>query len=95
MLLLINYFPDHWKIGELVYFLKARKYRNIASLYRPITLFPIFGKVFENLLLRLNFYLSFLTNVSYSQHGFVELKSTESAIQEALSSIDRNIQDGC
>lgn len=71
----INYFQDHSKIEELVYFLKAGKNRDLASSDWEITLMPFFGKISEKLLLK-RYKISFiLTNVSYSQHDSQEHKS--------------------
>lgn len=51
-LLHLNYFPEPWKIGEAVYFLKKGKPPEETSSYRPITLLPVFGKVLEKIVLR-------------------------------------------
>lgn len=94
-LLYLNYFPKAWKIGELVYFLKPGKPPDDPGSYRPISLLPIMGKVFEKLLLRrINHSLFSSRGLLTTQHGFVENKSTETAVQEVLSHIDLNIQQG-
>lgn len=87
----LNYFPSAWKLGELVFFRKEHKPENIPSSFRPITLLPVFGKVYEKLLLRrIQHDLHHLGTLTGKQHGFVELHSTESAMQYALSLIDLN-----
>ena len=94
-LLDLNYFPTAWKKGELVYFKKEGKPDGIASSYRPITLLPILGKVFEKLVLkRLNYHLA--QNIHFLsgfQHGFRELRSTETALLSAISRIKLNKQN--
>ena len=90
-LLCLNYFPKAWKVGELVYFKKAGKPTNQESSYRPISLLPILGKIFEKLLLnRMNFHLLHNRTLSNRQHGFRELHSTETAILKVLNKIKIN-----
>lgn len=85
----INYFPEDWKIGEAVYFLKGDKSPDLATSYRPISLLSVFGKVFEKIILkRLNYFLNDPNRLFNSQHGFQENKSTETAIKEVFSQID-------
>ena len=88
-LLELNYFPDAWKIGELVYFKKEGKPAALATSYRPITLLPVLGKVFEKLILkRINHHLYHANTLSGKQHGFRELRSTESALLSAISLVE-------
>lgn len=90
-LLELNYFPVAWKRGELVFFRKEGRDPTLASSYRPITLLPILGKVFEKMLLRrIHHFLLNFNGLSQRQHGFQSLKSTESAINVALSFISLN-----
>lgn len=49
----LNYFPLDWKRRELVYFLKPNKKPEKPDSYRPILLLPVFGKVYEKLLLKI------------------------------------------
>ena len=87
----LNYFPRAWKEGELVFFRKEGKPPHLASSYRPITLLPIFGKVYEKLLLkRIHHHLSTTNVLSGKQHGFVERRSTETALNLLLSLISLN-----
>lgn len=88
-LLQLNYFPKDWKIGELVFFKKEGKSETSAHSYRPISLLPIFGKIYEKLLQkRINYQLNNSPKIEANQHGFIEGKSAETAIQEVLSLID-------
>jgi hypothetical protein len=47
----LGYFPDKWKIGKIVAIPKPNKKVRLASSYRPITLLPTTGKLFEKLIL--------------------------------------------
>lgn len=88
-LIKLNYFPNDWKIGEAVYFLKKVKTPEDSNSYRPITLLPIFGKVLEKIILkRINYELEQNHTTFNSQHGFQEGKSTETALQELVSNLD-------
>lgn len=72
-LLHLNYFPNDWKIDELVFSLKLRKPTKEADSYRPIALLPIFGKVFEKLLLcRINYSLKVKGEKFIGQQGSTE-----------------------
>lgn len=85
----LNYFPDKWKIGEVVYFHKKGKPVDEPSSYRPITLLPIFGKILEKIILRrINYELSKEPSTFNSQHGFLEGRSTETALQDLFSQLD-------
>lgn len=93
-LLKLNYFPAAWKEGELVYFLKEGKPPELHTSYRPITLLPILGKIYEKLILkRINFYLHTTNVLSGLQHGFTDQHSTETALNTSLSYVDLNKQN--
>jgi hypothetical protein len=47
----LSYFPTTWKIGKVVPIPKPGKDHSLPSSYRPITLLPTFGKMFEKLIL--------------------------------------------
>ena len=80
-----NYFPRAWKVGELVFFKKEGKDPSSYNSYRPITLLPILGKIFEKLILKRIFRFLTTTNpLSGLQHGFIEKRSTETALEALL-----------
>lgn len=90
-LLYLNYFPKQWKIGELVYFLKPNRPQNEADSYRPLSLLPTLGKVYEKMLLkRINYSISQSqqNKLNRAQHGFTEGCSTETALQDLMSQIE-------
>lgn len=51
-ILRLQYFPSQWKCAEIIMVLKPSKPINEVSSYRPISLLPIFSKIFERLLLK-------------------------------------------
>ena len=87
--LALNYFPDAWKEGELVYFDQPGTPVDDPSGYRPITLLPIYGKIYEKLLLRkIKHDLSNTALLSGRQHGFTENRSTETVLEQVLLTIE-------
>ena len=78
----IGYFPNNWKEATIAVLPKPGKnYRDPAN-YRPISLLPIPGKIYEKLLLtRLNNHLHQNKTIKSSQFGF---KRGRSAAQQVL-----------
>ena len=50
-MLLIGFFPEFWKISEIILIPKPGKDLTMPSSYRPISLLPCLSKIFERLLL--------------------------------------------
>ncbi|CAK1544722.1 unnamed protein product [Leptosia nina] len=50
-MLRLQYFPDLWKISEIIMIYKAGKPANEKTSYRPISLLPTISKLFEKILL--------------------------------------------
>ncbi|KAG8239886.1 hypothetical protein J437_LFUL018735 [Ladona fulva] len=48
----IHYFPDSWKLGTIILFLKTQKDPLLINNYRPITLLSSLSKVFEKIILQ-------------------------------------------
>lgn len=47
----LNYFPNQWKVAQIILLPKpGKELQNVAS-YRPISLLPVLSKIFEKLLL--------------------------------------------
>ena len=87
-------FPDQLKIARVIPLFKAGD-RNDVSNYRPISLLPVFSKIFEKLIHKR--VLSFLDkhDVLYSkQFGFRKQHSTihalNTAITQVLHSLEKN-----
>lgn len=51
-ILRLQHFPSQWKCAEIIMVPKPNKIENLVSSYRPISLLPIFSKIFERLLLK-------------------------------------------
>lgn len=81
-------FPRAWKEGHIVSFLKSpEKDPADVSSYRPITLLPILGKVFERVLVnRLN---ATYTGRNPAQYGFTPGRSTIDAWFDAKHRVQR------
>lgn len=45
----LSYFPSQWKHAKIIMVRKPNKPENLLSSYRPISLLPVFSKVFERL----------------------------------------------
>ena len=70
-MLRLQHFPSQWKCAEIIMIYKPNKPENLVSSYRPISLLPIFSKIFEKLLLkRLKPYLQKYNIVPDHQFGF-------------------------
>lgn len=87
MLLLFNtclrlaHFPRVWKKAVIIFFRKRNRPLNSPRSYRPISLLPIMGKVYERLLkIRIMTMLESNAFFDDNQHGFREGKSTKTAL---------------
>ena len=73
----LGYFADKWKISTISMILKPDKSAALPSSYRPISLLPIIGKLFERILtVRLTLYMEQNGLVNKFQCGFRKKKST-------------------
>ena len=75
-------FPSQWKMANVVPAYKGDDKQNVKN-YRPVSLLPIFGKVFERLIYN-EMYSFFIENdlISANQSGF---KQGDSCINQLLS----------
>ena len=73
-------FPDILKIAKIIPIYKSGGSQNVAN-YRPISILPIFSKVFERCVAQrlINFYNKFKL-ISPEQYGFLRGKSTADAV---------------
>ena len=83
-------FPSDWKIAEVKLLLKSPdKDENNPKSYRPISLLPIPGKVFERMIAdRLRGIFEHPTYSSDRQYGFRTSRSTVDAISKLKSIVD-------
>jgi hypothetical protein len=47
-----GYFPVHWKVAQIITIQKPGKLLEEHRSYRPISLFPIMGKIFKKAMLK-------------------------------------------
>lgn len=84
-------FPSLWKVSLVLPLHKAGHKSQIDN-YRPISILPTFGKIFESML-RPIFAKQFQQTVSLHQHGFVRARSTAtnmvSFMDDLSDSLDR------
>lgn len=83
-----GHFPDLLKISKVVPVYKKGE-KSLPQNYRPISIVPVFSKVFESLIYKqINAYFEHNNILSDAQFGFRERKSTTSAI---LNVIDKSL----
>lgn len=87
-------FPDLLKVGIVKPLYKGKGESSNCNNYRPITLTPSFGKIFEKLIYeRLLSFFSKYEILNNFQHGFRHKRSTGTAlaiyIQQALENLDK------
>ena len=84
----LSYFPRCWKQGLVIFIPKPGKDPYTPEGYRPITLLPVFGKVFEHLLrLQLNSHFEDSKFFHRQQFGFRKGLGAEQAVHSLLDSI--------
>ena len=84
-------FPKSWKSATKIPLLKQSNSLNVSNL-RPITLLPILGKLLEKVACtRLQTYLDVHYILTPHQHGYQKGHSTQSAINEHITTIIDNI----
>ncbi|CAG4969687.1 unnamed protein product [Colias eurytheme] len=88
----MNYFPGHWKIAQIIMLLKPDKTPNEVASYRPISLLPLMGKLFEKIILnRLKVHLNDIT--PDHQFGFRENHGTIEQIHRIVDVISRSLEE--
>ena len=89
----ICFFPDELKIAKIVPIHKGDA-KNVSTNYRPISLLPILGKVFEKVIAAR--FLKFLDKhniLTQNQFGFRKKRSTDLAIAEVYNDLLQNLED--
>lgn len=89
-----GYFPNSWKLSKVVPILKKNKDpRNVVS-YRPISLLPNMGKLFEILVTKaLSKYVEDNNLLPHEQFGFRRRTSTVHAVTKFTSDIARELNE--
>ena len=88
-------FPAELKIAKVIPLFKSGK-RHILSNYRPISILPLFSKIFEKLLhIRMTSFFDKENILSENQFGFRKKHSTVHALNTAVSSVTQSMNDRC
>ena len=78
-------FPSEWKKANVVPVHKKSDKQSLKN-YRPISLLPIFGKIFERIIYNNIFeYLATKILISENQSGFKLVKTGDSSVNQLLS----------
>lgn len=89
----LQYFPSYWKVAEIIMIPKPGKDPEVASSYRPISLLPLIGKVFEKLFSkRLNLVIERDKLIPNHQFGFRQKHSTIDQIHRVVHTIENAIE---
>ena len=92
--LITGIFPDKWKIANVVPIFKNGNKSDVSN-YRPISLLPIPGKIFENILhTHISNYLENNNYLNSKQNGFRKCHSTLDGIVNFTSDIFDSINKG-
>lgn len=92
VLININYFPNVWKVAEIIAIPKPNKDATKATSYRPISLLPLLSKLFEKLLYaRLEPILNERNLIPNHQFGFRRMHSTIQQIHRVTNKISSDI----
>jgi len=83
-----GYFPQQWKVSQIIMLSKPGKNETLASSYRPISLLPTLSKLFEKMLLQ-NLYPILEENNLLPDHqfGFREQHSTIEQVHRIVNEI--------
>ena len=91
----LKYVPAQWKKAEIIVLLKPDKSPANPSSYRPISLLPVIGKLFEKLYIkRLNKIVKTKKLIIDSQFGFREKHSTIEQLHRITRTIDEALEKG-
>ena len=87
-------FPDEYKVAQVIPLYKGGDQEDLNS-YRPISLLPVFGKLFEKVIsIRTISFLNKFELLSPHQFGFREKFSTEYAVLDIHEKLLKNLDDG-
>jgi len=92
-MLRLSYFPPLWKISTIILVHKPGKPKNTTSSYRPISLLPSLGKLFEKLLLkRLQIISEINKIIPNSQYGFRTHHFTIHPLHRLIDAISSSLE---
>ena len=89
-----SYFPDQWKVAQIILIPKEGKPREEVQSYRPISLLPILSKVLEKLILkRLQPSLQQNALIPNHQFGFRRHHATVEQIHRVVSQVSKDLEE--
>jgi hypothetical protein len=92
-MLRLSYFSLIWKSLTIIIIHKPNKPKNEASSYRPISLLPVLGKLFEKILLRrIRSIIQTQNIIPDNQFGFRSKHSTTQQIHRIIDKIYTSIE---
>lgn len=92
----LTYFPTQWKYAKIIMVLKPNKPENVITSYRPISLLPVFSKLFERLFLkRLLPILETLNILPDHQFGFRHSHGTPEQCHRVVKEIRETLENKC
>ena len=80
----IGYFPDRLKIDNIIFIYKNKGCRKDAANWRPITLAPAIGKMFEKYI---GFKVEGLNDGNSDNHAYICQRSCQTAITDVINGI--------
>lgn len=88
----LEHFPGQWKIAQVIMIAKPGKPAQETTSYRPISLLPVVGKLFERILLnRMKEHLG--TVLPEHQFGFRERHGTIEQVHRIVDIINRSLEN--
>ena len=87
-------FPDELKLGRIGPVYKMKGDKELMENYRPVSILPIFGKIFEKVIYnRLHSFLEKHNIINENQYGFRKAHSTSHALNYSVSYIEKHLKD--
>jgi transposase len=89
----LEYFPEQWKVAQIILLLKPGKNSNDITSYRPISLLPLLSKVLEKLLInRLQPIIEERKLIPKHQFGFRNRHSTIEQVHRIVNQINKDLE---
>lgn len=93
-MLRFSHFPKIWKFAVIILIPKQNKPKHLSSSYRPISLLPVLGKLFEKVLLkRLRPILQNIQIIPNNQFGFRNRHSTIHQVHRLTDEISTALEN--
>ena len=88
----IGYFPEKWKVAEMIFLPKPEGSQHQVANYRPISLLDVEGKVFDRILNdRFTMFVEHNNLTNPRQHGFRRARGTNTALACFHEKISNNM----